>query len=85
MTLLAAAGLTFIMGVPGADDIMLNYQTTSFHDTLFLRKLLGLKAAPEFEQWLKSMNIMDSKGQLQPVNQAHSMLQNMPKKLLATR
>ena len=49
MTLLATAGLTFIMGIPGADDIMLNYQTTSFHDALYLRKVLGLKAAPEFE------------------------------------
>jgi ethanolamine ammonia-lyase large subunit len=84
MTLLAAAGLTFIMGIPGADDIMLNYQTTSFHDTLYLRKLLGLKAAPEFEQWLKKMNIMDSNGKVQPVTQAHSMLQNMPKNLLAS-
>lgn len=83
MTLLAAAGLTFIMGIPGADDIMLNYQTTSFHDTLYLRKLLGLKAAPEFEQWLKKMNIMDSSGQVQAVTRAHSMLQNMPKNLLA--
>ncbi len=83
MTLLANAGVTFIMGIPGADDIMLNYQTTSFHDTLYLRKLLGLKAAPEFEQWLKKMNIMDSNGQVQAVTQAHSMLQNMPKNLLA--
>jgi ethanolamine ammonia-lyase large subunit len=83
MTLLAAAGLTFIMGIPGADDIMLNYQTTSFHDTLYLRKLLGLKAAPEFEQWLKKMNIMDSNGQVQAVTRTHSMLQNMPKNLLA--
>jgi ethanolamine ammonia-lyase large subunit len=82
MTLLATAGLTFIMGIPGADDIMLNYQTTSFHDTLYLRKVLGLKAAPEFEQWLKKMNIMDSQGQVQPVNPSHNMLQNMPKNLL---
>jgi len=83
MTLLGTAGLTFIMGIPGADDIMLNYQTTSFHDTLYLRKLLGLKAAPEFEQWLKKMNIMDSNGQVQAVTRAHSMLQSMPKNLLA--
>ena len=53
MTLLSNAGLTFIMGVPGADDIMLNYQTTSFHDILYLRKFLGLKAAPEFENGSK--------------------------------
>ena len=82
MTLLATAGLTFIMGIPGADDIMLNYQTTSFHDALYLRKVLGLKAAPEFEQWLKTMKIMDSHGQIQPVTKTHNMLQNMPKHLL---
>jgi ethanolamine ammonia-lyase large subunit len=84
MTLLANAGLTFIMGIPGSDDIMLNYQTTSFHDALYLRKLLGLKAAPEFEQWLKSMNIMDNHGQIQSVSNQHNMLQNMPKHLLST-
>lgn len=84
MTLLANAGLTFIMGIPGADDIMLNYQTTSFHDILYLRKLLGLKAAPEFEKWLKTMNIMDSTGQVQPVDQTHRMLQSMSKTLLSS-
>ena len=82
MTLLANAGLTFIMGIPGADDIMLNYQTTSFHDALYLRKVLGLRAAPEFEQWLKQMSIMDEKGNVQPITQAHRLLQNMPKNLL---
>jgi ethanolamine ammonia-lyase large subunit len=82
MTLLATAGLTFIMGIPGADDIMLNYQTTSFHDTLYLRKVLGLKAAPEFELWLKKMHIMDDLGQVKPVSPNHLMLQNMPKNLL---
>jgi ethanolamine ammonia-lyase large subunit len=81
MTLLANAGVTFIMGVPGADDIMLNYQTTSFHDILYLRKLLGLKVAPEFENWLKTMNIMDSAGQVLPVTQDHRMLKNMPRSL----
>ena len=83
MTLLATAGLTFIMGIPGADDIMLNYQTTSFHDALYLRKVLGLKAAPEFETWLKRMHIMDASGQVQPIADAHHMLQNMPKHLLS--
>ena len=82
MTLLANAGLTFIMGIPGADDIMLNYQTTSFHDALYLRKVLGLRAAPEFEKWLKQMNIMDEEGNVQPVTQGHRLLQNMPKNLL---
>ncbi len=83
MTLLANAGLTFMMGIPGADDIMLNYQTTSFHDALYLRKLLGLKAAPEFEVWLKKMQIMDTNGQVQAITNAHHMLQNMPKHLLS--
>ncbi len=52
LTLLAAAGVTFVMGVPGADDVMLNYQSTSFHDALYVRDLLGLKRAPEFDDWL---------------------------------
>ena len=85
MTLLANAGLTFMMGIPGADDIMLNYQTTSFHDALYLRKLLGLKAAPEFEVWLKKMQIMDDTGQVQAITSKHPMLQNMPKHLLGAK
>ncbi|WP_338848308.1 ethanolamine ammonia-lyase subunit EutB [Massilia sp. W12] len=64
LTVLGAAGCNFIMGVPGADDIMLNYQTTSFHDALYARKVLGLRAAPEFEAWLQSMRIMDEAGRL---------------------
>ena len=52
LTLLGAAGVNYIMGVPGADDVMLNYQSTSFHDALYLRRVLGLRPAPEFEQWL---------------------------------
>jgi ethanolamine ammonia-lyase large subunit len=52
LTLLGAAGVNYIMGVPGADDVMLNYQSTSFHDALYLRQLLGLRPAPEFEKWL---------------------------------
>ncbi|HEY0063339.1 MAG TPA: ethanolamine ammonia-lyase subunit EutB [Telluria sp.] len=57
LTMLGAAGCNFIMGVPGSDDIMLNYQSTSFHDALYLRQVLGLRAAPEFEQWLDSVGI----------------------------
>jgi ethanolamine ammonia-lyase large subunit len=53
LTLLGAAGVNYIMGVPGADDVMLNYQSTSFHDALYVRRVLGLKAAPEFEAWLE--------------------------------
>jgi len=57
MLMLGAAGCNFIMGVPGSDDIMLNYQSTSFHDALVLRRLLGLRAAPEFEAWQQAMGI----------------------------
>jgi ethanolamine ammonia-lyase large subunit len=74
LTLLACAGVAYIMGVPGADDVMLNYQSTSFHDALYVRKLLGLKRAPEFEQWLQSMQITDAQGRLQPVNRGHPLL-----------
>ena len=56
LTLLGAAGVNYIMGVPGADDVMLNYQSTSFHDALYLRKILGLRPAPEFEAWLAGDN-----------------------------
>ncbi|WP_028980373.1 ethanolamine ammonia-lyase subunit EutB [Sporocytophaga myxococcoides] len=59
LTLLATSGCNYIMGVPGADDIMLNYQSTSFHDALYVRRLLGLKPAPEFEKWLSGMKIMN--------------------------
>jgi len=58
LTLLATAGCSFVMGVPGADDIMLNYQSTSFHDALYARRALGLAPAPEFERWLEKMQIM---------------------------
>ena len=77
MTLLGAAGLTFIMGVPGADDIMLNYQSTSFHDALYLRRLLGLRHAPEFERWLRGMQLIDDRGTLLPVSAGHPALQQM--------
>ncbi|MEB0138611.1 MULTISPECIES: ethanolamine ammonia-lyase subunit EutB [unclassified Undibacterium] len=58
LTLLASAGCNFIMGIPGSDDIMLNYQTTSFHDALYARRLLGLKPAPEFADWLQHSGIV---------------------------
>ena len=53
LTLLGTAGLNYIMGVPGADDIMLNYQSTSFHDAMYIRELLNLKPAPEFHEWMQ--------------------------------
>jgi ethanolamine ammonia-lyase large subunit len=64
LTLLGVAGCTYIMGVPGADDIMLNYQSTSFHDALYVRKVLGKRAAPEFEAWLAATGISDAAGEL---------------------
>ncbi|MDH4390641.1 MAG: ethanolamine ammonia-lyase subunit EutB [Aquabacterium sp.] len=67
LVLLATAGLNFMMGVPGADDVMLNYQSTSFHDALFVRQLLGLQRAPEFEAWLQRQGLTDGQGRLQPV------------------
>jgi ethanolamine ammonia-lyase large subunit len=60
LTLLAAAGVNFIMGVPGADDVMLNYQSTSFHDALYVRDLFGLKRAPEFDEWLVRAGLADA-------------------------
>lgn len=74
LTLLGVAGCNFIMGVPGADDIMLNYQSTSFHDALYLRKVLNKKCAPEFEKWLLKQGIMDEKGEKRPINASHLLL-----------
>ncbi|MBB3224955.1 ethanolamine ammonia-lyase subunit EutB [Pseudoduganella umbonata] len=59
LTMLATAGCTFVMGIPGADDIMLNYQTTSFHDALYARRAFGLRPAPEFDRWLRDMGIFE--------------------------
>jgi ethanolamine ammonia-lyase large subunit len=64
VTLLGVAGCNFMMGIPGSDDIMLNYQSTSFHDALYLRKVLGLRPAPEFENWLIKQGITNQSGQL---------------------
>jgi len=74
LTLLGVAGCNFIMGIPGSDDIMLNYQSTSFHDALYLRKVLGLRPAPEFEQWLIKQGIIDGNGQLLQVGASHKLL-----------
>ncbi|QYA25978.1 ethanolamine ammonia-lyase subunit EutB [Gramella sp. MT6] len=62
LTLLGVAGCNYIMGVPGADDIMLNYQSTSFHDAMYLRKVLNKRPAPEFKEWLLKMGIFDEQG-----------------------
>jgi ethanolamine ammonia-lyase large subunit len=64
MTLLTVAGVTFLIAVPGADDVMLNYQSASFHDMLYLRSQFGLQAAPEFEAWLERMDMKDRAGRI---------------------
>jgi ethanolamine ammonia-lyase large subunit len=77
LTLLGTAGVTFVMGVPGADDIMLNYQSTSFHDALYVREVLGLKRAPEFEAWLERARITGLDGRLLPRAPSHPLLAMM--------
>jgi ethanolamine ammonia-lyase large subunit len=64
LTLLGVAGVNFVMGVPGADDVMLNYQSTSFHDALYVREALGLRPAPEFEAWLAGWGLSDGGGRI---------------------
>ncbi len=74
LTLLGVAGCNYIMGVPGADDIMLGYQSTSFHDSHYLRQVLGLRPAPEFEAWLDKMRIATGGRMLLPVDGKHALL-----------
>jgi ethanolamine ammonia-lyase large subunit len=74
LTLLGVAGVNFIMGVPGADDVMLQYQSTSFHDALYVRSALALQRAPEFEDWLVRMQIVDVDGRLQRPPDARGLL-----------
>jgi ethanolamine ammonia-lyase large subunit len=64
LTLLSAAGVTFVIAVPGADDVMLNYQSLAFHDILYVRQTLGRRCAPEFEDWLQRMGLADADGRL---------------------
>lgn len=75
LVLLASAGCTYVMGVPGADDIMLNYQSTSYHDIRFVQTTLGLRPAPEFEAWLQQLGICDQAGRL-IANERHRLLQS---------
>jgi ethanolamine ammonia-lyase large subunit len=74
LTLLGVAGCNYVMGVPGADDIMLGYQSTSFHDSHYLRQVLGLRPAPEFEAWLAAMRISADGRRLLPVGGEHALL-----------
>ncbi|NNP67422.1 ethanolamine ammonia-lyase subunit EutB [Acinetobacter sp. Ac_5812] len=80
LTLFGTAGINFIMGIPGSDDVMLNYQTTSFHDALYLRQLLGLKPAPEFASWLEQQGIL--KQQQQHIHWAEQMPAQFSKLLM---
>jgi ethanolamine ammonia-lyase large subunit len=77
MTLLAVAGVNFLIAVPGADDIMLNYQSLSFHDVLGLRHLLNLKPSPEFADWLQGMAMLDANGRLAPPAPAAASLRRL--------
>lgn len=74
MTLLGVAGCNFFMGVPGTDDIMLNYQSTSFHDAMYVRKVLKKRPAPEFEAWLLAQGIINEKGERNALNSKHLLL-----------
>ena len=78
LTLLGVAGCNYIMGVPGADDILLHYQSTSFHDALYLRRTLGLRPAPEFAAWLEQQGIFTASGQLRPAAAAARHLGPLP-------
>lgn len=73
LTLLGVAGCNYIMGVPGADDVMLNYQSTSFHDSHYLRQVLGLRPAPEFEAWLERMGVLSRQNQLLPAGDRQAL------------
>ncbi|AYD04567.1 ethanolamine ammonia-lyase subunit EutB [Neorhizobium sp. NCHU2750] len=73
LTLLTSAGVNFIITVPGADDIMLNYQSTSFHDQLYVRDLLGARRSPEFAEWLLKMDIASADGRLRPLQKNHPL------------
>jgi len=77
LTLLGAAGVGFVIAVPGADDIMLGYQSLSFHDVLYVRQVLGLRAAPEFEQWLQGLGMADGAGRVLPIDAVSSPLRQL--------
>ena len=78
LTLLGVAGVSYIMGVPGGDDVMLGYQSSSFHDALYLRDVLRLKRAPEFEAWLARMGLVDETGRLVAPGATHPLLALLP-------
>ncbi|MDL9947228.1 ethanolamine ammonia-lyase subunit EutB [Gordonia sp. ABSL11-1] len=77
LTLLGVAGAAFVIAVPGADDVMLGYQSLSFHDALYVRQTLGLRPAPEFEEWLAGLGMADAQGRILPVDVASSPLRSL--------
>jgi ethanolamine ammonia-lyase large subunit len=77
LTMLGVAGVNYVMGVPGADDVMLNYQSTSFHDAHYLRQALGKRPAPEFEAWLERMQVLDRSSRLLPIQSRHRLIQGI--------
>jgi len=78
LTLLTTAGVNFVMGVPGADDVMLGYQSTSFHDALAMRDLTGRRPAPEFEAWLDAQGLLDKAGHVRPRDLPERLRQLLP-------
>jgi len=83
VTLLGAAGVAFVIAVPGADDVMLGYQSLSFHDALYARQVLGLRPAPEFEAWLRSLGMSDGNGRVLPIEVDQSPLRALTAKARA--
>ncbi|MFT3832784.1 MAG: ethanolamine ammonia-lyase subunit EutB [Micropruina sp.] len=77
LTLLGAAGCAFVITVPGADDVMLGYQSLSFHDALYVRRTLGLRPAPEFEAWLGRQRMLGPDGLIRPLDVAGSPLRSL--------
>ncbi|HZP15736.1 MAG TPA: ethanolamine ammonia-lyase subunit EutB [Nocardioides sp.] len=77
LTLLGVAGCTYVMGIPGADDVMLGYQSTSFHDALYARRVLGKRPAPEFEAWLDRMGLLDATGGVRAIDPSSSPLREL--------
>ena len=77
LTLLAAARVGFVICVPGADDVMLGYQSLGFHDALYARDLFGTRPAPEFEEWLTRCGLMSESGRVLPVDPSTSVLRTL--------
>jgi ethanolamine ammonia-lyase large subunit len=77
LTVLAVAGCSFVITVPGADDVMLNYQSNSFHDALYVRETLGLRQAPEFERWWRETGLGDERGRPRLADPDHPALSGL--------